>query len=133
MVIQLFEFGITYTQIKDYLFSNPDENVVERNDRLFQTYLIVFGLLISYGFDSSLQEHLMKSFMLFIWIGLIYYVFLSRLHKITPRVFLNALALIMGYLFSHAFIPGLCSLGPVKHEIFVFLFTTFLIGLSLFV
>lgn len=137
----LSKIGSAFKWLIDYLLGHPSKEVVERNERLFQTYLIVFGLLISCNFDDQLKEQLMKSFMTFIWAGLFYYVLLSHFYKRINRNSFNFLALIIGFAFSYGIVPCISSFSPTHHVvnplsgdlIIQFLILAILVSISLFV
>lgn len=97
----------SFKWLKNYLFSHPTKEVADRNEKPFQTYLIVFGLLLTINIEGPSQQQLMKTFLAFILAGLFYYVALSRFCHHFHRYFLNFFALIMGFLFSYGFIT--CS------------------------
>lgn len=140
-MVVLSKIGSAFKWLIDYLLGHTSKEVVERNERLFQTYLIVFGLLISCNFEDQLKEQLMTSFMMFIWIGLIYYVALSRFYKRLQRSSFNALALIIGFTFSYGIIPCILAFSPTHHGInplsgdliIQFLILAILVSMSLFV
>lgn len=54
------------------------EKELEKRERLIQTYLIVFGLFLSYDKEPSLQISSMKQFLAFIFFALTYYTFLTK-------------------------------------------------------
>lgn len=116
-----------------YLFGHTSKEVIERNEKLFQTYLIVFGLLLAYSNDRNLQAVVMKSFMLFISFGIIYYILMIHLHSSLPRLFYNLLALIMGIAFSFALTQFHISFAFGKYPGDLFWFLTILVAVSLFV
>lgn len=131
----------SFVWIIDYVFGYTSEKLVERNEKLFQTYLIVFGLLISCNFKDQLKEQLMMSFMFFIWAGLCYYVALSRFYKRIQRIGFNTLALLIGINFSYGIVSCIFAFSPKYHEInplsseliMSFLALAILVSTSLFV
>lgn len=137
----LSKIGSVFKRLLDYLLGHTSKEVVERNERLFQTYLIVFGLLISCNFEDQLKEQIMMSFMIFIWAGLFYYVTLSRFYKKIPRISFNVFALSIGFTFSYGIVPCVFVFSPTHHGINPFsgelitpyLILTILVSTSLFV
>lgn len=130
-MVVLSKIGSAFKRIKDYLLGYPSKEVAERNERLFQTYLIVFGLLLACNFGDPLRKELVKWFMYFIGVGLLYYLILSRFHF--PRFFSNFLALYMGTLFSCSLVQCLSYSGIETHGSLLFLLLTIVIIASLFV
>lgn len=49
------------------------EKEVEKRERLLQTYIVVFGLLLAYGQDNLLQKYLMGWFVPFLLASMLYY------------------------------------------------------------
>lgn len=86
-----------------YLFSYPAEDIVDKKERLFQTYLVIFSLLSIYDRIPEVQQSIMQSFAVFTIVALIYYIFLTRFRRKVFRVIFNILAVIMGLYFSIAF------------------------------
>lgn len=130
-MVELSKIGSAFNWLIRYLLGYTSEKVAERNEKLFQTYLIVFGLLLACNFDDPLRKELIQSFMFFITVGLLYYVMLSRFH--IPRFLLDFLALNMGFLFSCALIPCLVYSGIETHGSLFFWLLTIIIAASLFV
>lgn len=114
-----------------YLWSRPTEAVIERNGKLFQTYLIVFSLLLACNLKDSTQEAWITPFALFICFGLIYYIMLTRFPHRTPLIFLDYIALIMGVVFSNAFVPFLNTSGILRADQ-IYWAMIILISISLF-
>jgi hypothetical protein len=56
---------------------------VGKRERLIQTYIVVFGLLVAYGQDPSLQKYTMGWFLGFLFFSMTYYSIIStRFHSI---------------------------------------------------
>jgi hypothetical protein len=135
---------LIYRDILDSLMNCPLDDVIDKKERLFQTYIILFGLLLSFNkFSNALssdqtsgvQRLVMIWFLMFMFFGLIYYVFLTRFSQNTPRICFDGLALLMGYTFSGAFSTIMGSFGALSVWLFYIFFCimTFLIAVSLFV
>jgi hypothetical protein len=127
----LSKIGSAFKRIKYYLLGYPSKEVTERNEKLFQTYLIVLGLLLTCNFGNPLRKKLIKWFMYFISVVLLYYLILSRFHF--PRFLLDFLALYMGTLFSCTLVSWLIYSGIETHGSLLFLLLTIIIAASLFV
>lgn len=127
----LSKIGSAFKGLTDYLLGYTSKEVAERNEKLFQTYLIVFGLLLACNFDDSLSKELVKWFMSFIGVGLLYYLMLSRFQ--TYRLLLNVFALYMGTSFSYALIHCLVYSGIETYGDLLFCLLTIIIAASLFV
>lgn len=54
-----------------------DDRETDKRERLIQTYIVLFGLLLSYDQVSSLQSTAMSFFLLFLFLALIYYALLN--------------------------------------------------------
>lgn len=99
---------------KDSGLSNAE---AEKRERLIQTYLVVFGLFLSYSADSELQAILMKYFLWFLVPSLIYYSMLTV--SFSNRHFLNLMALLMGIDFSVAFACCYGAFYPVGNVLLI--------------
>lgn len=108
---------------------------IEKRERLVQTYLIVFGLFLSYDKNPDLQYTLMKCFVVFLWFSLIYYSLITHNWFFTCRFSINASAVIMALLFSIAFVFCYVAFGSGNNSSIwaVFIITVFIVGLPLFV
>lgn len=95
--------GSVLASVRNYLFGHPSEDIIQKKEQLFQTYLIVFSLLLVYDRVPELQRYVMQAFLLYTLIALIYYILLTRFYKVVNRFVFNILALPMGLLFSLAF------------------------------
>lgn len=85
----------------------------EKRERLVQTYLVVFGLLLSYSGNPDLQAGLMKFFIAFLIASLVYYSMLAR--SAGSKRFRNLMALSMGVFFSSAFVS--CYVAFANHPV----------------
>jgi hypothetical protein len=130
-VVVLSKIGSAFKWLIDYLLGYPSKEVAERNERLFQTYLIVFGLLLACNFDDPLHKELVKWFVSVIGVGLLYYLMLSRFQ--ISRFFSNFLSLYMGTLFSYAIVQCLSYSGIETNGNLLFLFLAIVTIASLFV
>lgn len=126
-------FAANWDQLIDYLLSHPTEEIVERKERLFQTYLIVFGLLLAYDFNNSFRASLMEWFIVFIICGLFYYVYVLCFYRHFCRYLLNLAALPLGYLFSSGLVGCLLYFNPSSHLDLTFWILAILVTVSLFV
>jgi hypothetical protein len=54
-----------------------DDREAEKRERLVQTYIVLFGLLLSYDQVGSLQSTAMSFFLLFLFLALLYYAVLN--------------------------------------------------------
>lgn len=97
------EIKLICIRIWDNLSSYPSESIIEKKERLFQTYIILLGLLVSYNQSSSVQKDVMTWFLLFMFFGLGYYVFLARFSHTIPRFGFDIIAVLMGCTFTGAF------------------------------
>lgn len=89
----------------------PDVDV-EKRERFVQTYLIVFGLLLSYDRDLALQKNLMLSFMAFLLASLFYYATLIR--PFGGKIGHNFMVFLMACAFGNAFVTCYVTfVGPV--------------------
>lgn len=87
------------------------DNDIEKRERMVQTYLIVFGLLLSYDGGPALQENLMRAFLLFLIFSLTYYSMLTtRFFYFGPLPFW-LLAISMSCSFGFALISCVLSVG----------------------
>lgn len=85
----------------------------EKRERMVQTYLVMFGLLVSYGGDPDLQGSLMIIFIPFLIGSLFYYSLIMRSRG--SRLVLNFIALFMGLFFSLALATCYVAfVGPVS-------------------
>lgn len=121
---------ITYFTWSDLLNSD-----IEKRERLVQTYLIVFGLFLSYDRNSDLQYTLMKCFVGFLWFSLIYYSLITHKCLFTCRFSVNAFAVLMALMFSIAFVfcYAVFGSGNTSDIWEIFLITVFVVGFPLFV
>ena len=102
LIDKLFSISDKYFDILFRGDSDADlsEKVIERKERLIQTYIIVFGLLIAYDGDIVLQKILMSLFIIFLLVSIAYYTFLSNPYASTYRNILNILAVFIAVSFS---------------------------------
>lgn len=113
-------------------FGKPAEiskDDAEKRERMIQTYLVVFGLLLSYNGDPNLQGRLMMIFIPFLIASLFYYSFIMRSRG--SRLFFNILALGMGLFFSVAL--ATCYFAFVGQTVVWFFKLTFVVIVSFFV
>lgn len=86
------------------LGDNPDtdlsDKVIERKERLIQTYIVIFGLLIAYDGDMVLQRLLMYLFIIFLIVSISYYTSISSSYASTYRVLINKMAVVIAFNFS---------------------------------
>lgn len=54
------------------------EKELDKRERLIQTYLIIFGLFLSYDKEEALQIDAMQRFLQFIFFALIYYTYITK-------------------------------------------------------
>lgn len=66
-MIQLPKIRSYLSDIKSYLLGHPSEEIVDKKERMFQTYLIVIGLLFTCNRipDPEVQEILTRFFYFF--------------------------------------------------------------------
>jgi hypothetical protein len=136
MRLRAFVYGIKkmFTEMLDRLmafFGDPVElskDDAEKRERLVQTYLVIFGLLLSYNGYPDLQAELMMHFILFLIASLFYYSLLMR--SSSREGLLDILAFLMGFIFSHALV--LCYFSFAVHTIFWCGCLTFLGDYSIF-
>lgn len=128
----------------DFMYSYPVDGALEKNERLFQTYVILFGLLLSYtqldkilpsALASMTERFMICWFMGFMFFGLIYYVCLTRFSRDMPRFCLNLLAVLMAVNFSGAFFTLYVAFAAPSgwFSYLIFIVFTVLIAVSLFV
>jgi hypothetical protein len=85
------------------------EREIEKRERLVQTYIVLFGLLLSYGQNFSLQENAMQCFLFFLIMVMIYYVTItcflnSPVHVSDLKRYLlivNSLGIVISFLLSY--------------------------------
>lgn len=111
---------------------------VEKRERLIQTYLIVFGLFLSYDHDLALQKVLMKYFILFLWFSLSYYLFLTRQTLGVGKFTYNTFALLISLVFCYAFVLCAYAFGNGSNWSFwdflsIYGISTLIVALPLFV
>lgn len=82
--------------------SDLSNDEAEKRERLIQTYLVVFGLLLSYSGYPDLQAGLMVRFIGFLMASLTYYSMLTR--SAGSKHIRNLLVLTMASIFSSAFV-----------------------------
>lgn len=93
--------------MEKHLPCGRDEKRVEEKERLVQTYLIVAGLLISYGQNLLAQKVAITFFLIFLFFILLYYIYLTRFHlwvsstrfRVPGFILVNVLALMASYIF----------------------------------
>jgi hypothetical protein len=106
---------------------------IEKRERMIQTYLIVFGLLLSFNGGAALQELLIKAFLFFLINCLIYYSMLTtRFFYFGPLPF-NLLALSMSVAFGWALISCVLAVGSGDIPEIVYPFTILVIAFPLLV
>lgn len=76
------------------------DKVIERKERLIQTYIVVFGLLIAYDGDAALQKLLMYLFMFFLLLSIIYYTSISHPSASENSSDINILSWFIAFFFS---------------------------------
>lgn len=104
----------------------------EKRERLVQTYLVVFGLLLSYSGDPALQAVLMKRFIAFLLASLVYYSLLTR--SVGSKPLRNIFAIFMAGFFSSAFVS--CYVAFANYPVgmwLLFLLIAYAVALPLFV
>jgi len=101
-----------YDKIFNFLLGgNSDtdlsDKVIERKERLIQTYIVVFGLLIAYDGDMALQKLLMYLFMSFLLFSISYYTLLSSSYASTNGFTINSLTWFIAFNFSLSLIVSM--------------------------
>lgn len=108
---------------------------VEKRERLVQTYLIVFGLLLSYDRDLALQKNMMTSFVGFLLASLCYYSMLTR--SFGGKLYRNLAAFGMALTFSYAVVSCYVAfaglVGGIVGIMVLFLMIVFLVFFPLLV
>lgn len=78
--------------------------VVERREKMIQTYILVFGLLLAYDRDAELQARLMNMFVYFLLFALLYFVYLTRFFNRKFLIVVNLAALTSAFIFCYSFV-----------------------------
>jgi len=81
---------------------NITAEMIESKQRLVQTYIVLFGLLISYNHDYTLQAHMMRNFIMFLMFSVMYYTSLKTGRTRIVRLLFNLIAFLVCYYFSSA-------------------------------
>jgi hypothetical protein len=119
--------------LKKYLFGYASESIVEKKERMIQTYLVVFGLLLSYNRDAEFQQITFVNFIYFMFFSLLYYVLITRFYQIIPRIILNIFPFIIGIFFSGSLFLYFNIITPISDHLFYTILTILLVAISLFV
>lgn len=84
---------------------------IEKRERVIQTYLVVFSLLLSYEGGPDLKKILIESFLTFLFYALIYYaLLLTRTFIFAPFTFWLP-TVVMSFHFANAVVACVVSAG----------------------